>query len=133
LKQVNRGQVMGCLGAPQVDQPVFGIIPTQFKAQTGFADFLYTVADAGLVSRAGEVQDTSEFLDSSTEQVLVLFVFFTPRDGIVSLLNINCDLRGPTDLSVSVTVDHYGIIEGQQVMRTLAESSWGGPQVVSLF
>ena len=53
-----------------------------------------------------------KILDSSTQQVEVVLVFFTPREGIVTVLVVTADFAGFDNAKVGISVDHYGIIEG---------------------
>jgi len=41
-------------------------------------------------------------------------VFFTPRSGLATVLNIGSDFSG-TSVQTTITVEHYGILEGQDL------------------
>jgi len=54
-------------------------------------DFLASIADSTFLFRDGIVS-TDTFINSATQHVSVVFVFFTPRSGLVTVLNIKADL-----------------------------------------
>jgi hypothetical protein len=38
--------------------------------------------------------ETSDFIDSLTRTVEVVLVFFSPRTGLVTMMNVKADMRG---------------------------------------
>jgi hypothetical protein len=60
----------------------------------------------------GEVIDTNSFIDSLTQSVSICLVFFTPRQGLTSVLTINADFSGALSAEVGFEVLHFGILEG---------------------
>jgi len=62
-------------------------------------DFLASIADNTFLFRDGIVP-TEAFINSATQQVQVVFVFFTPRSGLVTVLNINVDFSRDEILKV---------------------------------
>jgi hypothetical protein len=59
----------------------------------------------------GELKDTETFIDSLTQSVQVLLVFFTPKEGLTSVLTISADMSGPSNVEVEFELKHYGILE----------------------
>ena len=55
---------------------------------------------------------TDTFIDSLTDAVKVVLVFFTPSKGIVTILELAADFTGMDTIKGTVSVDHYGILEG---------------------
>lgn len=41
----------------------------------------------------------------------VLLVFFTPKEGLTSVLTISADMSGPTNVEIEYELKHYGILE----------------------
>ena len=106
----------------------FGLPPQKFKGETGYADFLYTIADNDFVFRgdgdgAGDLSATDTFIDSVTEAVKVVLVFFTPSKGVVTILELAADFSGFKSVQGSVSVDHYAILEGPDLSSYLAVQS----------
>ena len=106
----------------------FGLPPQKFKGETGYADFLYTIADNDFVFRgdgdgAGDLSATDAFIDSLTEAVKVVLVFFTPSKGVVTILELAADFSGFKSVQGSVSVDHYAILEGPNLSFYLAVQS----------
>jgi hypothetical protein len=52
----------------------FGLEPMVFQEKTGYADFLYSIADVEYVYRDGSFTETSSFIDSSTQTISLVLV-----------------------------------------------------------
>jgi len=123
--------VMACPGEPQETDFYFGLRPMEFVGETGYADFLYSIVDNDFVFRTdsndtdaqGELKDTETFIDSLTQSVQVLLVFFTPKEGLTSVLTINADMSGPSNVEVEFELKHYGILENDKLTLYLVFQS----------
>ena len=120
--------VMSCPGRAQEQGSVFGLFPASFLGATGYADFLYSITDNEYVFRndsrgQGELRDTGGFVDTLTQSVNLIFVFFTPREGLTSVLNVLADFSGSVGAEVSFEVLHFGIIEGSRLIWYLIVQS----------
>ena len=108
---------MACPGdEPGANASYFGIPSMELLGETGYADFLYAIADNGFVNRGGELKDTGYFIDSLTQNVKVLFVFFTPKEGLTSILLLSADMSGPLNVQVEFELKHYGMLEGSNLL-----------------
>lgn len=94
---------MACAGEPLEDEPSFGLQPMRFHG-VGFADFLYSITDNPFLFRSDQLRPTSEFIDSMTQSIDIVLVFFTPQYGITTLMTVSADLSGPTSNVVTVDV-----------------------------
>jgi len=98
----NDYSVMSCRGPVQETGFFFGLPVMNFLGQKGFADFLYSITDNDFLFRAdspqldtkGELKNTDTFIDALTESVQIVLVFFTPADGITSVLTVFADMSG---------------------------------------
>ena len=120
--------VMSCPGAEPDSEPAFGLKPIELLGAKGYADFLYSLTDTEFVSRnnsEGEqaLQDTRTFIDSLTQTVTVALVFFTPVEGLTSVLTINADFSGTVGAAVTFEVKHYGILEDSKLYFYLVVQS----------
>ena len=89
---------------------------------------LYSITDNEFVYRnnsqgEGELLDTSTFVDSLTQSVTICLVFFTPRQGLTTVLNIHADFSAAVAASVSFEVMHFGILEGDKLFMYLIVQS----------
>jgi hypothetical protein len=115
--------VMACPGDPQEKDYYFGLEPMEFVGETGYADFLYSIVDNDFVFRTdsnnadaqGELKSTQTFIDSLTQSVQVLLVFFTPKEGLTSVLTISADMSGPSNVEIGFELKHYGILENDKL------------------
>ena len=127
----DRFSVMACPGDPQESDFYFGLEPMDFVGETGYADFLYSIVDNDFVFRAdsnatdaeGELKSTGTFIDSLTQSVQVLLVFFTPKEGLTSVLTISADFSGPFNVEIEFELKHYGILENDNLTWYLAIQS----------
>ena len=115
----NKQSLIACKGGAAGDagELYFGLTPQDFKGTTGYADFLFAIADNDFVFRqsgegGGYLRATDTFIDSLTDAVKVVLVFFTPSKGIVTILELAADFTGMDTIKGTVSVDHYGILEG---------------------
>jgi len=63
---------------------------TRFEWCT-ITDFLASLADSTFLFRDGIVS-TDTFINSATQTVEVVFVFFTPGAGLITVLTVKADL-----------------------------------------
>ena len=110
-------EIMACMGKIEVNDTYFGITPTLFNGKTGYADFLASITDSPFLFRDGIVS-TDTFINSATQKVEVVFVFFTPRSGLVSVLTIKAEMSHEI-FEPSITVKHYAILEGDHLKHYL--------------
>jgi len=75
--------IMSCLDTAGSNTTFFGLDPTVLNGETGYADFLSSIADNAFVYRNG-ITPTSTFINSATQMAQVSFVFFTPVSGLVT-------------------------------------------------
>jgi len=120
--------VMSCPGAEPDSELAFGLKPIELLGAKGYADFLYSLTDSQFVSRnnsAGQqaLQDTSAFVDSLTQTVTIALVFFTPVEGLTSVLTINADFASTVGAKVTFEVKHYGILEDSKLYFYLVVQS----------
>ena len=71
----------------------------------------------------GELKGTETFIDSLTQSVQVLLVFFTPKEGLTSVLTISADMSGASNVEVEFELKHYGILEEDNLTWYLAIQS----------
>ena len=64
---------------------------TYFHVKTR-TEFLASLADNNFLVRDGKMISTSTFINSATQTVQLVFVFFTPRSGLVTVLDFTADL-----------------------------------------
>jgi len=114
----NPEATISCPGEPLVAETSFGLEPQEFEG-TGFADFLFSITDTPFVFRDGELKPTGSFVDSLTQTVKIILVFFSPEYGITTVMSVDADLSGPRSAYVDVTVQHYEILEGFQLIAYL--------------
>ena len=57
------------------------------------------------------------------QSVNLVFVFYTPREGLTSVLNIIADFSQSVGAEVSFEVMHYGIVDGQKLLMYLIAQS----------
>jgi hypothetical protein len=106
--------IMACNGEVEKNATFFGLTPTRFNAQDGYADFLSSITDTKFVFRDGLLQKTEDFIHSATKNAQIVYVFFTPSAGLVTLLIISADFSvSEAEVKASATVNHYGIVEGE--------------------
>ena len=86
-----------------------------FQSNVGYSDFLYTIADNEYVYRDDSLSSTSSFIDSLTQTIQVVLLFYVPGSGLVTMLNIKADMSGTQDAKTQIEVDHYGIVDGQDL------------------
>uniref|UniRef100_A0A7S0VMJ9 Polycystin cation channel PKD1/PKD2 domain-containing protein n=1 Tax=Hemiselmis tepida TaxID=464990 RepID=A0A7S0VMJ9_9CRYP len=109
---------IACRGESTDKNGVFGLVPQEFSG-TGYADFLFTITDTEIVFREGELLATSDFFDSHTQTIKVIFVFYTPDYGMTTVLTVEADMGGATSVSVKFGVQHYSIMEGYELTMYL--------------
>jgi hypothetical protein len=109
--------IMACMGQQEDNTTFFGLTPTKFNKQTGYADFLSSITDNKFVFRDG-LQHTDGFITSATMEVQVVYVFFTPSTGVVTVLTIAADFSASeAAVETSILVNHYGILEGAALAK----------------
>ena len=118
----NRTSIMGCPSEAQDggDLFYFGLEPSESGR---YRDFLYSLAQKGFLYRGGQVVPTSDFIDSATQTVEIVLVFFTPQSGLVTILNVSADLSGPSNIAVTTAVEHFGLLEGDNLRLYLVVQS----------
>lgn len=93
----------------------FGLAPVEVSGDVGYSDILYSITDIPFLFRNGAVTSTSTFTDSMTEKVKVMLIFFSPRSGITSLLVITAEFMGNIEARVTTKLDHFSILEGDDL------------------
>jgi len=106
--------VLSCPGKRQEEGMFFGQAPEDFGA-IGYSDLLYSVTDNGFLWRNGELVQTAEFISSNTGTVDIIFVFYTPKYGITSVLSLMVDFTDPAGAKSDVMLQHYEVVEGSQL------------------
>ena len=91
---------------------VFGINVSKFAGEYGYTDLLFSLTDNPFLYRDGRVRATEEFIDSETETAKIMLTFFTPNVGITSVFTITTDFMSSSYPEVSLTVNHYEMLEG---------------------
>ncbi|EKX42859.1 hypothetical protein GUITHDRAFT_140993 [Guillardia theta CCMP2712] len=99
----------------------FGLKPVDFSGSMGYSDFLYSITENDFLYRSnsdgqGEILMTSSFIDSLTESVQVILVFFTPTNGITTVLSIAADFASTATVSVSYKIQHFEALEGGRLI-----------------
>jgi hypothetical protein len=105
---------LSCTGDPITEQSYSGLQPIEFKGM-GFADFLFSITDQDYIFRDGQIQSTSSFVDSLTRSLDIVLVFFTPEFGLTTVMSVTAEMSGAQSCDVSVTVQHFAILEGLQL------------------
>ena len=57
-------KTLSCRGPQKTNGSYFGILPSSFGGETGYADFLFSLTDNPFLYRDGKVRGMSGFLDS---------------------------------------------------------------------
>ena len=82
IKQTNHSAI-ACIGEDENNASFFGIPPLEFNGNTGYADFLYAIADNSFLYRE-RLTKTDGFINSATREAQVMLVFFTPQSGLLT-------------------------------------------------
>jgi len=93
----------------------FGLNPMLYQTNYGYADFLFSIADHENLYRNNVFLSTNNFIDSLTQTIQLVFVFFSPGAGLVTMLNVQCDMSGTDDAKTKIYVDHFGVLEGYKL------------------
>ena len=115
--------VVSCPGSTPWNTSFFGVKSAEFLDGNGFVDFLFSLTDNSFLFRAdsggssgnatsGPIRRTSDFIDSFTDSVRVILVFYTPQYGISTNVMITAKFHGSQGASVMYEVLHYEIVEG---------------------
>ena len=131
--------VLSCHGNPEERATFFGLDPVRFlttigrdtasgpEEEIGYADFLYAITDQDFIFRQDQGNstfiDTSRFIDSLTQSVKVVLIFFTPRLGLTSILTISADTSSSRNALVWFDVKHYEILDGGRLRGYIAMQS----------
>jgi len=108
--------MISCSSSTQhINTSHFGLNPMLYQAEYGYADFLYSIADHENLYRNNEFSSTSNFIDSLTQTIQLVFVFFSPGAGLVTMLNVHCDMSSIDDAKTKIYVDHFGVLEGYKL------------------
>lgn len=67
--------------------------PMDLRGNRGYPELLYSITDNPFLWRNGRLTDTVDFVDVLTENVEVVFVFFTPTFGITSVVSSDPDIH----------------------------------------
>lgn len=103
---------VACPGEAKDKGFVFGINVSKFAGEYGYTDLLFSLTDNPFLYRDGRVRATEEFIDSETETAKIMLTFFTPNVGITSVFTITTDFMSSSYPEVSLTVNHYEMLEG---------------------
>ena len=93
----------------------FGLNPMLYQTNYGYADFLYSIADHENLYRNNMCVSTNKFIDSLTQTIQLVFVFFSPGAGLVTMLNVQADMSGTNNAKTKIYVDHFGVLEGHKL------------------
>jgi len=102
---------MACRGEKSKNERYFGLDLVNVGGKDVYADFLYSLTDHSFVSRSGQVSYTEWFIDSGTAKAKVIFCFFTPDAGIVSVLTVAADFSTHMPVKMQLWLQHYGMVE----------------------
>ena len=104
--------IMACRGKDIKKAESFFGLKNAFKVDGKhvYAEFLYTLTDHDLVFRAGEVKHTNWFIDSGTANARVIFCFYTPDAGVVSVLTVSADFSTHMPVKMRLWLQHYGMV-----------------------
>ena len=143
LRDNTSASVLSCAGPQQDEAMFFGLDAVTFlssfspdrssgaKEVSGFADFLYAITDQDFVLRRdgqdndgdGKYIPTSSFIDSNTQAVKIVLIFFTPRQGLTSILTISADTSSSRNARVWFEVKHFEILEGARLRTYIGVQS----------
>jgi hypothetical protein len=112
------GPPMTCLEPEQAgEKTFFGLNTTSFGSRSqGYSDFLYSITDNAALYRDESLKQTSAFIDWHTSSLEVVLSFFSPSDGITSVVNILADFTDLSGVRVTSNIDFYGIIDGEDMI-----------------
>jgi len=96
----------------------FGLNTTSLQGNTGFADFLYTMADNDVIVREEQVLPTREFLDTETISAKILVFLYSPSNGDSTLLTLTIIVDG-TQITTAVTKDFLGFLDPAQRLQSV--------------
>jgi hypothetical protein len=97
----------------------FGLNTTTLRGQTGFADFLFTMADNHFVVRDQELRPAREFLDMQTKSAMVVCLFYSPSNGDTTVLKLIIDVDG-SRVTTKVSLDYVGLLGSAQLSEFAA-------------
>ena len=77
-----------CTLQNSTDGSYFGLEVDQLSGVSGYADFLYSVADNEVLVRSGQRYDTRNFLDVNTQDSVVIVIFHLPSNGLTTVMQV---------------------------------------------
>jgi len=107
-------------GKPQSRGQFFGLQVSEFLGERGFADFLYSFTRHSFLTREGVERDTSSIIDSNTLSARAVFVFYTPGSGTTTVLQVRANFIGEKVMHANIKVDHFSILEGEDLITYAA-------------
>ena len=118
----NSGHSEGVVSCPSKQlwtNTFFGVKSAELLEKQGFADFLFSITDNGFVYRSDNVSAnnassasilrTKDFIDSLTDTVRIILVFYTPQYGITSNVLITAKFHGSQGARVDYELLHYAL------------------------
>ena len=102
----------------------FGLEYSKFQGDFVITDFLFSLTENPFLFRGNATPvPRGSFIDSRTETVNIILVFYSPNEGIITRLTINAgidgrhpDLHGTTAM-VRYEMVHHVVVEGMGVIR----------------
>ena len=108
-----RDDVYECLDQTPVTAKHYGLNTTTLQKTSGFADFLFTMADNEVIVRDQQVLPAREFLDTETDSAKIVCLFYTPSNGDTTVLSLSITVDGSW-FQALVTPDFFGFIGSAQ-------------------
>ena len=96
----------------------FGLNTKTLQGESGFADFLYTMADNDVIVREEQVLLTREFLDPETTSAKIVVLLYSPSNGDSTLLTLTIAVDG-TQITTAVTQNFFGFLDPAQRVQSL--------------
>ena len=91
----------------------FGQKPVERNGKMFFYEFLQSIADSSVLVRDGVPQFTDSFLDSQTESLEIIFITYSPQNGVVSTIDIIAKFE--SQITIDFKVKHFLSVEGQDL------------------
>jgi hypothetical protein len=115
----SRNDIYTCDSDTPVTGTHFGLNTTTLRGQTGFADFLFTMADNEVIVRDQQLIPAREFLDMQTKSAMVVCLFYSPSNGDTTVLTLIIDVDG-SRITTKVSPDYVGLLGSAQLSEVAA-------------
>jgi len=125
-----RKRTLACSG-PQYGEgeSSFGLDYAKFQGDYVVTDFLFSLTDNPFLFRGNDtIVPRGSFIDSRSEAVSIILVFYSPNEGMITQLTITADVNGRhADLHGSAAMVryemvHHVVVEGVGVTRSCFSS-----------